>query len=85
MLQGDMKNKEVRQHPTQKPVPVMRWILDRYAKPGMVVCDPFCGSGTTLVAAEGVGLGWVGIEREADYCGIAQARVEKERAQGKLF
>ncbi len=85
MLQGDMKNKEQRVHPTQKPLPVMRWVLERYAKPGMVICDPFCGSGTTLVAAEGIGLSWVGIERDTDYVQLAQDRVGAERAQGKLF
>ena len=50
MLQGDMKNKEIRVHPTQKPVPLFELILNKYAKVGDKILDPFCGSGTTLEA-----------------------------------
>ena len=50
MLQGNMKNKEKRVHPTQKPLPLFKWILEKYSKPGDLVLDPFLGSGTTLEA-----------------------------------
>ena len=47
--------------------------------------DPFLGSGTTAVAAEGCGTNWLGIEINPDYARIAQARIDAERAQGKLW
>lgn len=76
MLQEDMKHKEKRYHPTQKPIAVMRWIIERYAKPGETILDPFMGSGSTLIAATQLGYDCIGIEREADYCEIAKSRLE---------
>lgn len=76
MLQEDMKNKEKRFHPTQKPLHVIRWIIEKYSEPGMTICDPFLGSGTTAVACLETGRRCVGIERETDYCTIAQARLD---------
>ncbi len=75
MLQGDMKNKEIRQHPTQKPVPVMRWILEKYSEPNQTILDPFAGSGTTCVAAKMEGRNYIGIEISEKYCKIAEQRV----------
>jgi hypothetical protein len=76
MLQGDMKNKEVRFHPTQKPVPVMEWCI-QLAQPKMIV-DSFMGSGTTLVAAKNLGIPCIGIEQEKKYCDIAIKRLAQE-------
>ena len=84
MLQQDMKNKEEREHPTQKPVPVMRWALMQ-AKGVQTVCDPFMGSGTTGVACVMEGLQFVGIERERKYFDIACRRIEQAYAQPRLF
>ena len=40
MLQGDMAHKEERVHPTQKPLPLMRWIINKYTKPNDLILDP---------------------------------------------
>lgn len=69
-------------HPTEKPVSIMERILDSNA--GDIILDPFCGSGTTLVAAERLGRNWIGIEINPDYAAIAEKRIAAERAQLKL-
>lgn len=76
MLQQDMKNKEVRWHPTQKPVPVISWALQLGG--GQTVLDPFMGSGTTLRAAKDLGRKAIGIEIEEKYCEIAVKRLAQE-------
>jgi len=77
MLQGDMKAKEYRYHPTQKPVPVMRWCLEQ-AGSVMTILDPFMGSGTTLRAAKDLGRKAIGIEIEERYCEAAVKRLAQE-------
>jgi len=72
-----------RLHPTQKPVGVMRWSIDKTK--GKLVCDPFMGSGTTGVAAVQMGRDFIGIEREATYFDIACKRIEDAQRQGDLF
>lgn len=84
MLQQDMANKEVREHPTQKPVAVMRWALLQ-ATDAQAVCDPFMGSGTTGVACVLEGRAFTGIERERKYFDIACRRIEDAQAQGTLL
>lgn len=85
MLQGDMKNKEVREHPTQKPVPVMQWCIGQSPKDVKTICDPFLGSGSTGVAAVKMGKEFIGIEREPSYFDIACRRIEKAQQQQDLF
>lgn len=70
-------------HPTEKPVDLLEQILKVVVPPGGVVLDPFCGSGTTGVAAVREGFRFVGIEREAEYVEIARARVA-HAAQGQV-
>ena len=65
-----------RQHPTPKPEPLMRHIIER-TPPG-VICDPFMGSGTTLRAAKDLGRHSIGIELEERYCEIAANRLAQE-------
>ena len=84
MLQQDMANKEVRKHPTQKPVAVMRWALLQ-APDAQTVCDPFAGSGTTGVACVLEGRKFTGIEREPKYFDIACQRIYNAQRQSKLF
>jgi DNA modification methylase len=62
-------------HPTVKPTDLMRHLVRLVTPPGGVVLDPFLGSGTTAIAAELEGFAWVGIEREAEYVAIAEARL----------
>ncbi|HCO02684.1 MAG TPA: hypothetical protein DIT48_04835, partial [Actinobacteria bacterium] len=62
-------------HPTVKPVDLMRHLVRLVTPTGGIVLDCFAGSGSTLLAAEMEGFGWVGIEREAEYVAIAEARL----------
>ena len=78
MLQGDMKAKEYRYHPTQKPVPVMRWCIEQAGETAQTVLDPFMGSGTTLRAAKDLGRKAIGIEIEERYCEVAVKRLAQE-------
>lgn len=75
---------EEKQHPTQKPLPVMVWCLT-FAPMAKTVLDPFMGSGTTGVACAQSGRAFTGIERERKYFDIACERIERAYAQGKLF
>jgi len=75
MIQQPGRAKEVREHPTQKPEPVMVWALTHAPADVRSVLDPFMGSGTTLVAAKRLGRRAVGIEREERYCDIAATRL----------
>jgi DNA modification methylase len=62
-------------HPTVKPTDLMRHLVRLVTPTGGVFLDPFLGSGTTGLAAETEGFPWVGIEREAEYVAIAEARL----------
>lgn len=72
-----------RQHPTQKPISVMSWSVQK-AK-GETILDPFMGSGTTLVACAKLGRKGIGIEIDPDYFDIACRRVEEAYRQPDLF
>lgn len=77
MIQQDMKHKETRYHPTQKPIRLMQNILLDYAKAGHKIFDPFAGSGSTLIAAKSLGLIWCGCEHELDYIKMINERLSK--------
>lgn len=72
-------------HPTQKPVGVMRWAISQLPAPNNVILDPFMGSGTTGVAAMDLQRQFIGIEREPKYFDIACRRIEDAQRQGNLF
>ena len=61
-------------HPTVKPVNLMRWLVRLVTPKDGVILEPFCGSGTTLIAAEAEGFRCVAVERDAGYCDIIRAR-----------
>ena len=84
MLQQDMKDKDQRVHPTQKPIRLFYMILRDYSKDNDLILDPFVGSGTCMVACERLGRRWIGIEMSKEYCDIAIKRIEQERSQMKL-
>jgi len=85
MIQGDMKNKEHRIHPTQKPVKLYQWLLDNYAKKGQRILDTHLGSGSSAIAAHYFGCEFVGIELDEDYFNAASKRFEQMTRQDVLF
>lgn len=73
-------------HPTQKPIGLMAWCMDRAkVESSHVVLDPFMGSGTTGVAAVTTQRQFIGIEREVKYFDIACRRIEDAQRQGSMF
>lgn len=72
-------------HPTQKPLGVMKWAIGHLPEPEGTILDPFMGSGTTGVAAVQMGWDFIGIEREPKYFDIACRRIEEAQRQGDLF
>jgi len=79
-------------HPCPKPIGQMKTIMQRVSNESDLILDPFCGSGTTCVAAELLGRKWIGIELDPNYCQIARDRIEaakqnmtvKELKQGQM-
>lgn len=69
--------KEIRYHPTQKPLSLMRKIIVDFSSSGHIILDPFMGSGTTLAAAQREGRRAVGVELSEDYCKIAADRLRQ--------
>ena len=63
-------------HPCPKPLGWMLWLVNRASLAGELIIDPFCGSGTTCVAAKMLGRNYIGIDISPDYCKIARARLE---------
>ena len=85
MLQYNMKDKETRIHPTQKPIQLYKWLLMNYAKPGQKVLDTHLGSGSIIIAAEELGFDIVGCEINKDYYNAAVKRINLKIAQKKLM
>ena len=85
MIQGCMKNKELRIHPTQKPIKLYEWILANYAKEGDKILDTHLGSGSSAIAAHYGRFEFVGCELDEDYFKAAQDRFNKETAQIDIF
>lgn len=85
MLQGNMKNKEIRIHPTQKPVNLYQWLLDSYAFKDHKILDTHLGSGSSAIAAHYFGCDFVGIEIDEDYYNAAKERFDNETRQESLF
>ena len=67
MLQENMAHKEERIHPTQKPVALYAWLLNKFAKPGDRIFDPMMGSQSSRIAAYKMGFDYVGCELDAEY------------------
>ena len=85
MLQQNMKDKEQRIHPTQKPVALYQWILDKYAKPNDLILDTHLGSGSSRIAAYKGGFNFVGFEIDQEYYDKSIKRFEDFKAQLRLF
>jgi len=65
-------------HPTQKPVPLGRWLLEKFANKGDKIFDPFAGSGSFLVACKQLGFDFVGCDIEKEYVDIANRRLSQK-------
>jgi site-specific DNA-methyltransferase (adenine-specific) len=66
-------------HPTQKSLPLMKWLIKIHSNENDVVLDPFMGSGTTGVAAKNTNRKFIGIEQDESYFKIAQKRIGEEK------
>ena len=79
-------NKELRgDHPTQKPIGIMKWCISHLPDNTQTIIDPFMGSGTTGVACMDMGKTFIGIEKEKKYFDIACQRIEYAQKQERLF
>ena len=77
--------KEKRFHPTQKPIELYKWLLNRYAKPGDLILDTHVGSASSLIACNETGHKYVGFEISKDYYDKAVKRVSEHGAQMTIF
>lgn len=86
MLQQDMKNKEHRIHPTQKPVALYKWLLHKYAQPGQKILDTHLGSASSAIAAHYFGASeFVGTELHPGYFADAVQRFNQQTRQLTLL
>jgi len=91
MLQGDMKNKEIRIHPTQKPIQLYEFLIKEYSKPNFKILDTHFGSGSIALAVDKANtldkknLTFVGIELDPDYFQAAIKRFNEYKRQLTLF
>ena len=81
MLQGDMKNKEIRIHPTQKPIKLYDWVLSKYASKGNLILDTHLGSGSSRIAAYKGGFDFVGCELDKEYFEAQEKRFKQFKSQ----
>lgn len=67
-----------RLHPNEKPVSLVAAFLQLHTKPGQLILDPFCGSGTTLYTAKGMGRQAIGVEISEEYCEVSARRLDQQ-------
>lgn len=72
-------------HPTKKPLKLMEFFISNHTKEGDLILDPFCGGGSTLVAAKHLWRDYIGIELESKYIDIANKRLDGMKGQIKIF
>lgn len=65
-------------HPTQKPLPLIKWVIEKYSKKTDLVFDPFMGSWTTARACMDLGRNFIGAEVSAEYCEIGRQRLRQQ-------
>lgn len=85
MLQENMKNKEIRIHPTQKPIQLYEWLLTNYAKQGDKILDTHLGSGSHAIACNNLGFELTACELDKDYFEASIERIKREAQQERLF
>jgi len=82
---GSVKAAQKNYHPTVKPIKLMEYLVRLVTPKEGIVLEPFAGSGTTLIACKQQGFNYIGIEREQEYCDIAEARLKGLTIQEELF
>jgi len=85
MLQGNMKDKQQRIHPTEKPIQLYEWLLTNYAKEGDRILDTHLGSGSIAIACHNLGFDLTACELDKDYFEAAIKRLKQHQAQQRLF
>jgi site-specific DNA-methyltransferase (adenine-specific) len=85
MLQQNMKDKEIRIHPTQKPVALYKWLLDKYAQQGNKILDTHLGSGSIAIACHDYGFDLTACELDKEYFDKAMQRITNHTNQLNLF
>ena len=91
MLQQDMKNKEQRIHPTQKPAALYQWLLTNYAEPNFKILDTHLGSGSIAIAVDSVNkiekmnLTLTACELDTEYYQTATQRIKEQTTWNSLF
>ena len=85
IAQGDVRLREARIHPTQKPVALYRWLLKNYAKPGQRILDTHGGSMSIAIACDIEGFDLTLCEIDKDYFEAGKKRLEQHQAQPRLF
>jgi site-specific DNA-methyltransferase (adenine-specific) len=85
MLQENMKHKEKRVHPTQKPLALFEWCLQNYSNENDLVLDCFSGSGTTAIACHNLKRRFICVEKDVDYWKASCERLERVQEQLELF
>ena len=85
MRQQNMKEKQKRIHPTEKPVKLYEWLLMNYAKEGDKILDTHLGSGSIAIACHNLGFDLEGYELDKEYFDAAKKRLEQHQAQKRLF
>ena len=85
MIQENMKNKQKRIHPTEKPIQLYKWLLTNYAKPGMKILDTHGGSFSQAIACHDLDFELTIIEKDKDYFDAAVKRLKWHQRQLKLF
>ena len=85
MIQHDMKNKEQRIHPTQKPVKLYEWLLMNYAKEGDKILDTHLGSGSIALACHNLKYDLTACELDKDYYDAAMKRLKEHQQQLTMF
>ena len=85
MLQGNMKDKQQRIHPTEKPIQLYRWLLSNYAESGNKIIDTHLGSGSIAVACWDLGFDLTAYEIDKEYYNKACKRFEQHSKQMQLW
>lgn len=82
---GFVAKEKDRIHPTQKPVELYEWILNKYAKPEDIILDTHVGSASSLIACYNTNHKYVGFEINEEYYQKAKQRLDQETAQMNIF